>query len=78
LSTKLSASAKRVQDFLAEKGFSFEVKELSESMRTAQETADSVGCAVGQIAKSLVFKDKKTAEPVLAIASGASRVDLAE
>jgi prolyl-tRNA editing enzyme YbaK/EbsC (Cys-tRNA(Pro) deacylase) len=65
-----------VQDFLTEKGFSFEVKELSGSTRTAQEAADSVGCALGQIAKSLVFKDKKSEEPVLVIASGANRVDM--
>ena len=61
---------------MAAKGFSFEVKELTDSTRTAQEAADSVGCAVGQIAKSLVFKDKKTEAPVLVIASGANRVDL--
>ncbi|MGD8366121.1 MAG: YbaK/EbsC family protein [Desulfobacterales bacterium] len=76
MSTELSASAKRVQDFLTAKGFAFVVRELSESTRTAQEAADSVGCSVGQIAKSLVFKDKETREPVLVIASGANRVDL--
>jgi prolyl-tRNA editing enzyme YbaK/EbsC (Cys-tRNA(Pro) deacylase) len=65
-----------VQDFLTAKGFAFVVRELSESTRTAQEAADSVGCSVGQIAKSLVFKDKETREPVLVIASGANRVDL--
>ena len=74
--TKLRESAARVQDFLTTKGFSFEVKELSSSTRTAQEAAESVGCAVGQIAKSLVFKEKKTNRPILVIASGANRVDL--
>lgn len=74
--TKLKDSAKRVQDFLLEKGFAFEVKELDSSTRTAQEAADSVGCEVDQIAKSLVFKDKKSGDPILIIASGANRVDL--
>jgi len=54
---ELSDSAKRVQGFLLAKGFSFEVQELPRSSRTAQEAADSIGCSVAQIAKSLVFKE---------------------
>lgn len=73
---KLSDSAKRVQDFLHAKGFSFEVKELPGSTRTAQEAANSIGCLVSQIAKSLVFKDIKTDRPILVIASGSNRVDV--
>lgn len=73
---ELSPRAKCVQEFLFARGFSFEVKELPGSTRTAQEAADSIGCAVSQIAKSLVFKEKKTDRPVLVIASGSNRVDL--
>jgi prolyl-tRNA editing enzyme YbaK/EbsC (Cys-tRNA(Pro) deacylase) len=72
----LKESAQRVQAFLTARGFSFEVRELTDSTRTAQEAADSIGCDVAQIAKSLVFKDKQTGEPVLVVASGANRVDL--
>ncbi|RPJ17654.1 MAG: YbaK/EbsC family protein [Desulfobacteraceae bacterium] len=78
MASKLSDSAKRVQEFLSAKGFSFEVKELPRSTRTAQEAADSVGCAVAQIAKSLVFREMNTDLPVLVIASGSNRVDLAK
>ena len=78
MASKLSDSANRVQDFLLEKGFSFEVKELPDSTRTAQEAADSIGCAVAQIAKSLVFREMDTNLPVLVIASGSNRVDLAK
>ena len=46
----LSKSARRVQDYMTDKGFAFEVVELPGSTRTAQEAADSVGCAVEQIA----------------------------
>ena len=67
-----------MQDFLREKGFSFEVRELPGSTRTAQEAADSIGCEVAQIAKSLVFREKETNLPVLVIASGSNRVDLAK
>ena len=72
----LRKSAQRVQDYLNAKGFSFEIRELPGSTRTAQEAADSVGCQVAQIAKSLVFKNKATGEPVLVVASGTNRVDL--
>ena len=78
MASRLSDSAKRVQNFLSAKGFSFEVKELPGITRTAQEAADSVGCSVAQIAKSLVFRDKETNLPVLVIASGSNRVDLAK
>lgn len=76
VTTALSESAKRVQDFLHARGFSFEVKELPGSTRTAQEAADSIGCLVSQIAKSLVFKDRETGCPVLVVASGSNRVDV--
>jgi len=73
---QLRDSAKRVQDHLITRGFAFEVKELPGSTRTAQEAADSIGCAVAQIAKSLVFRDKANNHPILVIASGTNRVDL--
>ncbi len=76
MTSKLRDSAKRVQDFLIDKGFTFEVKELPGSTRTAQEAADSIGCTVSQIAKSLVFRDKKSDLPILVIASGSNRVDV--
>ena len=76
MESTLSNSAKRVQKFLATNGFSFKVKELPGSTRTAQEAADSIGCTVAQIAKSLIFKEKKTDRPVLVIASGSNRVDV--
>ncbi|MBC8463795.1 MAG: YbaK/EbsC family protein [Deltaproteobacteria bacterium] len=74
--TELSDSAERVQKFISAMGFSFEVKELPGSTKTAQEAADSIGCSVGQIAKSLVFREKKTDRPILVIASGSNRVDV--
>lgn len=74
--SELRDSAKRVQDFLLSKGFPFIVKELSSSARTAQEAADSIGCTVSQIAKSLVFREKETDLPILVIASGSNRVDI--
>jgi prolyl-tRNA editing enzyme YbaK/EbsC (Cys-tRNA(Pro) deacylase) len=74
--SELSDSAKRVQNFLSAMGFAFEVKVLPGSARTAQEAADSIGCTVSQIAKSLVFRDSEIDRPVLVIASGSNRVDI--
>lgn len=76
MDSELSNSAKRVQDFLSVLGFSFNVKELPGSTRTAQEAADSIGCTVPQIAKSIIFREKKTDRPILVIASGSNRVDV--
>lgn len=67
-----SASALRVQAVL---GDGFEVLEFESSTRTAADAAAAIGCNVGQIAKSLIFRAKKSGRPVLAIASGSVRVD---
>ena len=73
-----SRSARRVQEALAARGFAFDVKEFPESTRTSAEAAAAIGCAVGEIAKSLVFRGAESGEAVLIIASGANRVDPAK
>ena len=75
MSKPLSKSAQRVQDALSELGLQLEVLELPSSTRTAVEAAQAVGCQVGQIVKSLIFKGKRSKKPILVIASGANRVD---
>ena len=74
----LRSSAQKVQDALRALGFQFEVVELPASTRSAAEAAHAVGCQIGQIAKSLVFRTRHTQRPVLVIASGANRVDEAK
>ncbi|MEX2630724.1 MAG: YbaK/EbsC family protein [Tistlia sp.] len=74
----LKASARRVQEALAGLGLDFEVREFPESTRTSAEAAAAVGCAVGQIAKSLIFRGKASGRPVLVVASGSNRVDEAK
>ena len=71
----LSASAQKVQDVLDQYNLSLDVLELPDSTRTAGEAARAVGCDVGQIVKSLIFKAKRSARPVLVLTSGANRVD---
>jgi prolyl-tRNA editing enzyme YbaK/EbsC (Cys-tRNA(Pro) deacylase) len=74
----LKPSAQRVQDALAGRGLDIQVRELAGTARSAAEAAATLGCPVGQIAKSLVFKGRSSGQAVLVIASGANRVDLAK
>jgi prolyl-tRNA editing enzyme YbaK/EbsC (Cys-tRNA(Pro) deacylase) len=75
MTTPLSSSAQKVQDALAALGLPCRVVELPSSTRTAQEAAAAVGCAVGQIVKSLIFRGAQTNKPLLVVASGSNRVD---
>lgn len=55
-------------------GPSFTVVEFDDSTHTAQEAADAVGCALAQIAKSILFRSQ-SGKAVLVVTSGANRVD---
>jgi prolyl-tRNA editing enzyme YbaK/EbsC (Cys-tRNA(Pro) deacylase) len=56
-------------------GVSLQVREFPEGTRTAEDAARAIGCAVGQIVKSLVFV--AGTEPFLALTSGPNRADVA-
>lgn len=73
----LSASAQRVQQALMNLGVDVEVVVMPSSTRTAEEAAIAVGCHVGQIVKSLVFRTRNSAKAVLVLTSGMNRVDVA-
>ena len=75
MTDNLSSSAQKVQEVLSRQGFSFRIRELPASTRTAREAADAVGCRVEQIAKSLIFRGTRTDAPILVIASGINRVN---
>ncbi|OIQ67224.1 Cys-tRNA(Pro)/Cys-tRNA(Cys) deacylase YbaK [mine drainage metagenome] len=65
----------RVAQVLRDKGHAHAPVLLDEAARTAQQAADALGVALGQIAKSIVFKRKPDAMAVLVITSGDRRVD---
>jgi prolyl-tRNA editing enzyme YbaK/EbsC (Cys-tRNA(Pro) deacylase) len=69
-------TAQRLQERLHELGLDVEIRELSDSTRTAQEAADAVGAELGQIVKSLVFMDGDAA--LLCLCAGDRRVDTAK
>jgi prolyl-tRNA editing enzyme YbaK/EbsC (Cys-tRNA(Pro) deacylase) len=60
---------------LAAAGAHGQVRELTESARTAAEAASALGCDIGAIANSLVFM--ADGSPVLILTSGGHRVDTA-
>lgn len=74
-SQTLSPSAQKVQDALSQFGLELQVVELAASTRTAQDAAAAVGCTVGQIVKSLVFRGRTSHTPILVVASGSNRVN---
>ena len=71
----LSPSAQKVQDALIQRGYTYQVTESDHVTRTAAEAAAVVGCTVGQIAKSLIFRGAQSNRPILVITSGSNRVD---
>lgn len=71
----LSASAAKVQDTIRSLGFPNTVIELAIPVRTAADAAAAVGCEVGQIVKSIIFRAPQSDRGVLVLTSGANRVD---
>ncbi|GAA6141383.1 YbaK/EbsC family protein [Hydrogenophaga sp. 5NK40-0174] len=69
----------RVVDTLAAKGHPHRPVMLSDAARTAQQAADALGVALGQIAKSILFRRKNHPSgvdaAVLVVTSGDLRVD---
>ncbi len=70
----LSTSCRKVQNYLNNFNLKLEVQELSKSTRTAQQAADAVSCAVGQIVKSLIFRTGD--QPLLFLVSGKNQLDV--
>ncbi len=71
----LSEKVRKIQDALNAHGLQCQVLELKQTTRSARDAAEAVGCEVGQIVKSLVFKGKVSQKPVLVVASGSNRVN---
>ena len=72
---RIHPTALKVQERLHERGLAVEVRELAGSTRTAADAAAAVGCEVGQIVKSLVFR--RGDELVMCLCAGDRQVDTA-
>jgi prolyl-tRNA editing enzyme YbaK/EbsC (Cys-tRNA(Pro) deacylase) len=62
-----------VQEALRALALPADVRELDDSTRTAPEAAAAVGCELGAIVKSLVFRGVESGEAVLVLVSGDNR-----
>ncbi|MGE4242188.1 YbaK/EbsC family protein [Ramlibacter sp.] len=71
----LPDGVQRVAQVLQQKNHPHAPVMLHDAARTAQQAADALGVAVGQIAKSIIFRRKSDGAAVLVIASGDRRVD---
>lgn len=69
----MSKSLKRVEAALAAAGAVAEIREVGQA-RTAAEAAEAAGCAVDQIAKSIIFRGEASGHVVLFLTAGGNRV----
>lgn len=72
---EIRSSAERVRQALIALGHAPDIREFGETTRTSADAAAAIGCTVGQIAKSVVFRAAGSNRAVLIIASGANRVN---
>lgn len=68
-------SALKVQALL---GPGFRVLEFDATTRTSTEAASAIGCAIAEIAKSLIFRAEGSGRSLLVVACGSNRVDEAK
>ena len=73
----MSKSLARVRAALETAGLPIDIREVGQA-RTAQEAADSVGCHIDQIAKSIIFRGEQSGDAVLFLTAGGNRVDTAK
>ena len=74
-SVALPEGVKRVAAALQQSGHPHTPVMLADAVRTAQQAADALGIAPGQIAKSIIFRRQSDDATVLVITSGDRRVD---
>ncbi len=73
--TVLPDGVQHVARVLQQSGHPHAPQMLDGAARTAQQAADALGIAVGQIAKSIIFRRQSDGAAVLVITSGDRRVD---
>jgi prolyl-tRNA editing enzyme YbaK/EbsC (Cys-tRNA(Pro) deacylase) len=72
LNPAIAPSALKIQALL---GPRYRVLEFDATTRTSADAASAIGCAIGQIAKSLIFRGRQSDRSILVVACGANRVD---
>lgn len=67
-------TALRTAQLLRDAGIDGTVVEFEQPTRTSAEAAAAIGCSVGEIAKSIVFRGTASGQAVVVVASGHNRV----
>jgi prolyl-tRNA editing enzyme YbaK/EbsC (Cys-tRNA(Pro) deacylase) len=71
----MSKSVRRVEAALRAAGIAAQILEMEAETRTAAQAAAAAGCALDQIAKSIVFRGEASGRVVLFLTAGGNRVD---
>jgi len=70
----MSKSLKRVKATLEDAGLAANVLEMPGETRTAQQAAKAAGCALDQIAKSIIFRGRHSGRALLFLTAGGNQV----
>jgi prolyl-tRNA editing enzyme YbaK/EbsC (Cys-tRNA(Pro) deacylase) len=70
-------SVDRVREAAEAAGVAIDIRTMPDTTRTAEQAAAACGVGLGQIVKSLVFRNTGSGQPVLILVSGENRVDQA-
>ncbi len=71
----MSKSLARVRAALSDAGVAVDIVEMAEGTRTAAEAAAAAGCAIDQIAKSIIFRGETSGTALLFVTAGGNQVD---
>lgn len=74
----MSKSLRRVRAALEDAGIEATIVHTPDETRTAAQAAAAVGCALDQIAKSIVFRGEESGQAILFLTAGGNRVDSAK
>lgn len=74
----MSKSLKRVTQALSDAGLGITPVEMGAETRTAAQAADAAGCALDQIAKSIIFQGADSGKVMLFVTAGGNQVDPAK
>lgn len=71
----MSKSLNRVRAALESLGLTSDIREMPGETRTAQQAAEAAGCALDQIAKSIIFRGEVSGTAILFLTAGGNQVD---
>lgn len=71
----MSKSLRRVTQVLGDAGLDITPMEMAEETRTAAQAASAAGCALDQIAKSIIFQGAQSGRVMLFVTAGGNQVD---